>query len=161
MIFEKAVAADETDQIFGAKDDDGDYAIHKAALCGNPTCLDWIIGKWKEAGEDLDIDEPDHSGVTPLYLVCYKGYLGADSAVANRPMTKQKRIECVNILINAGADVNFMTPKLGMTPLHWAAYQGDSEMIQLLLDKGAKQNMTINGNTPVDIAGFMKHQECI
>ena len=54
-----------------------------------------------------------------------------------------------------------MTPKLGMTPLHWAAYQGDSEMIQLLLDKGAKQNMTINGNTPVDIAGFMKHQECI
>ena len=29
---------------------------------------------------------------------------------------------CVKILLNEGADVNFATKKLNMTPLHWAAY---------------------------------------
>ena len=48
-----------------------------------------------------------------------------------------------------------------MTPLHWAAYQGDSDMVQLLLDSGARQYQTILGNTPVDIAGFCKNTEVV
>ena len=67
----------------------------------------------------------------------------------------------MNLLIAAGANINYMTPKLRMTPLHWAAYQGDSEMVEVLLQKGAIQMMTLMGNTPVDIAGFMKNEDVI
>ncbi len=45
----------------------------------------------------------------------------------------QKRMECVRILLEMNANVNFRTPKLGMTPLHWASYQGDAMMVNLLL----------------------------
>ena len=41
-----------------------------------------------------------------------------------------------------------------MTPLHWAAYQSDEQMVELLLAKGAKMVETKLGDTPVDMAGF-------
>ena len=68
-----------------------------------------------------------------------------------------KRLECAKILINRGADINFMTPKLRMTPLHWASYQNDGDMVKFLLERGAHSFKTILGNTPVDIAGFCKN----
>ena len=57
-------------------------------MYGNPTCLQWIIDKWSEAGLGIDIDTPDHNGYTPLYLVCYKGYLGAEGIAGNSPLIK-------------------------------------------------------------------------
>ena len=36
-----------------------------------------------------------------------------------------------------GANINYVTPKLRMTPLHWAAYHGDPLLVQMLLDKDA------------------------
>ena len=107
--------------------------IHKATIHGNPTCLTWIINKWQECGQELDIDAPDHNGYTPLYLVCYKGFLGAEGVAGNSPEVKEKRMQCVKILLAAGANINFMTKKLWMTALHWAAYQGDAEMVELFL----------------------------
>lgn len=94
-IFEKAQAAGCLDQIFEAKDDEGNKPIHKATLHGNPTCLQWIIEKWTETGQSLDIDELDNNGYTPLYLVCFKGYLGAEGVTGNTPEIKKKRMECV------------------------------------------------------------------
>ena len=67
----------------------------------------------------------------------------------------------MKILLAAGANINYMTPKLRMTPLHWAAYQGDAAMVQLLLENDAIQHMTSQGNTPVDIAGFMGHKDIV
>ena len=68
---------------------------------------------------------------------------------------------CVKTLVLNNANVNFKTPKLGMTRLHWAAYQGDGMMVKLLLDQGAIQQITAMGNTPVDIAGFCGHAEVV
>ena len=130
-------------------------------MYGNPTCLKWVIDKWNETNTKLDIDALDHNGYTPLYLVCYRGFLGAEGVAGTSPEVKKKRIECVRILIGAGANINYMTPKLKMTPLHWAAYQGDAAMVQVLLDNNACQHMTTQGNTPVDIAGFMGHREIV
>lgn len=76
-ILADARAAGQLDQIFKAHDEDGDLAIHKAAINGNPTCIEWIIQTWKENGIELNIDEKDHNGRSPLFLVCYKGYVGA------------------------------------------------------------------------------------
>lgn len=128
---------------------------------GNPTVLQWIIDKWEEEKRPLDINTPDHQGYTPLYLVCYKGFLGAEGIMGSSPEVKRKRIECAKILLKAEADVNYKTPKLRMTPLHWAAYQGDSEMVELLMSHGAIQTQTILGNTPIDIAGFCNNAEVV
>ena len=159
-VYDKAVADGAQEQIFNAKDDEGDLPLHKAAMHGNPTCLDWIFKKWDEQGIPLDADTQDHNGYSPLYLVCYKGFLGAETQ-AFSPDTKMKRLECIEILLNRGANVNFTTPLLGMTPLHWAAYQGDSDICELLLKNGALQILTKHDKTPVDIAGFCGHGDVV
>ena len=51
-LLDKIYAAAEqdgaTDQIFEAKDDDGNHPLHKAAMYGNPTCVKWIVEKWAQ-----------------------------------------------------------------------------------------------------------------
>ena len=72
-----------------------------------------------------------------------------------------KRRECVEILLKRGANVNHVTYKLQMTPLHWAAYQADPMLVQLLLDNGAEQNPNRYEMTPVDMAGYSGNTECV
>ena len=126
------------EQIFLAKDEDGDLPIHKSSYYGNPTCLQWIIDKWAACGVELDINAPDQRGFTPLYLVCWRGYLGATISSSNSPEIKEKRLACAKILIENGADIDFTSPKLRMTALHWAAFQGDADLAQLLLERGGE-----------------------
>lgn len=75
----------------------------------------------------------DNNGRSPLFLVCFKGYLGAEALAGKTEETQTKRMECAKILIDNGAQVNFTTSKIYMTPLHWAAYQSDEQMVSLLL----------------------------
>ena len=149
------------DQIFGAHDEDGDLPLHKAALNGNPTALEWVIETWKKSGIKLDIDEMDQNGRSALFLVCYKGYAGAEGIVSRTPETQKKRLACARILIKEGADVNFTTPKIGMTPMHWAAYQSDNEMVNMLLKQGARLVKTRLGDTPVDVAGYCGNEDTV
>ena len=160
-IYAQAERAGEVEQIFLAKDEDGDLPIHKSSYYGNPTCLQWIIDKWSACAIDLDINAPDQHGFTPLYLVCWRGYLGTEALKSNSLETKEKRLECAKILINHGANINFKSPKLRMTALHWAAFQGDADLTMLLLNKGEEQHANIYGYYPVDMAGFSKHTEVV
>ena len=74
-IYEKACMYGFEDQIFQARDRiNNEHAIHKAAMHGNPTVLEWIIKKWKEAGICLNIDEKNEQSYTPLFLACQKGF---------------------------------------------------------------------------------------
>ena len=128
--------------------------IHRASENGNPACIRWILETWASKEIELDIDAVDHNGYSPLYLVCYKGYNGADGLVGMTPEMMANRLECAKLLIQRNANVNFQTEMLGMTPLHWAAFQGDAEMTKLLIENGARTILSNVGNTPVDIAGF-------
>ena len=40
-------------------------------------------------------------------------------------------------MLDKGSLTNFRTQLLGMTPLHWAAYNGDEEIVEELLKNGA------------------------
>ena len=41
-----------------------------------------------------------------------------------------------------------------MTPLHWAAYHGDPNLVKLFCERGALQTASDHGHRPVDIAGY-------
>lgn len=55
---------------------------------------------------------------------------------------------CFQLLLNHGADVNATTGG-GATPLHRAAYQGHKEVVETLLDAGARPDMQVTSGTEV------------
>jgi ankyrin repeat protein len=60
------------------------------------------------------------------------------SALADRIQAGDRRAALA--MIDGGADVNRAQPD-GTTPLHWAAYRVDQELVQKLLKKGAKADV--------------------
>ena len=67
-------------------------------------------------------DEPPGRGITPLHRAVYK---------------KEGDLQLVRALLEAGADVNARS-STGQTPLFLAKQWGRAEVVQLLLDYGAK-----------------------
>ena len=52
--------------------------------------------------------------------------------------------------------------KASFTPLHEGAYNGNKEIVELLITSGADVNaMKIDGMTPVDMATFSNHNEIV
>ena len=66
--------------------------------------------------------------------VCLRGYLGSEAMAGSSLLTKQKRLEVVKILVENGADVNIRGKIIGMTPLHWASYNDDPQVVKYLLE---------------------------
>nr|XP_015913874.2 uncharacterized protein LOC107444287 [Parasteatoda tepidariorum] len=67
--------------------------------------------------------------------------------------------DIVTILLNHGADVNFVF-KPNCSPLHLAVFYGHSDIIKLLLARGADFNKLNSDNRrPVDLAVFLGHLE--
>ncbi len=69
--------------------------------------------------------------------------------------------EILRLLIDAGADVNAVNPRNGLTPLHRAIESGPG-VVKLLLDAGANPRVSdIDGRTPLDVAREIEHREMI
>lgn len=67
--------------------------------------------------------------------------------------TKQRHKAAIRLLIEKGASVNSDRYFASYTPLHWAVRSGDSEIVELLLDKGAKMSdETWEGLSPFYLA---------
>ena len=90
-------------------------------------------------------DKPNIRGVTPLWRV-----------------SKSRHKETVQVLLTTSAvDANAWSGAR-RTPLFWAAVNGNSKVVQLLLDHGAKQNYTDeDGRSPLSIAQFYCQAEAI
>ncbi|KAJ5610667.1 hypothetical protein N7510_007386 [Penicillium lagena] len=65
-------------------------------------------------------------------------------------------------LLEQGANINAQDNALGVSPLHCAAYQGNDEMTQFLLDNGANANATnVQGRTALHFATQNGHRKCM
>ena len=77
-------------------DDDGDRPLHIAAEFGNSEVVQWILEH-----EELraDVNAKNGNALTPLFLVCLKGYVGAEGIGNKTDSVKTKRLEIVRMLI--------------------------------------------------------------
>ncbi|XP_065335555.1 ankyrin repeat family A protein 2 [Cloeon dipterum] len=94
--------------------------------------------------EEVDIDEVDTSGLTPLHWACFYGQLPT-----------------VQLLLQKGASIN-KEGKEGETALHLAAANGHHDTLKALLSKGADiDHVDENSNTALMYAAFGDHPHCV
>jgi ankyrin repeat protein len=75
-----------------------------------------------------------------LVGACQRGQKNAiGTALSDNEISivKRDRLAIVQLLVEAGANVNFTVQPIKMTALHWAAFNGDSATCAYLLDVGA------------------------
>ena len=123
-----------------------------------------VLAALLDAG--LDADAVDERGVHVLTAAAGGGREDAELADAALPAARQKSARdvakpplgrpsrssraCVRALLAAGADADARTSRLGWKPLMAAAKSGDGEIVEMLIDAGARVNQTYhNGKTPL------------
>lgn len=114
--------------------------LHAAAVNGEKQALSRLI-----AGSGLgDLDVGDQFGRSPL-MYCVL----AD------------RLECAELLLKAGAQVNFRD-RGGRTALHWAAHKGNYRLMKVLLSRGADCREKDNeGQTALHLCTRHKLPKCM
>uniref|UniRef100_A0A0R3SGW6 ANK_REP_REGION domain-containing protein n=1 Tax=Hymenolepis diminuta TaxID=6216 RepID=A0A0R3SGW6_HYMDI len=115
------------------KANNGVTPMHLAALEDHVTVAQQLV---QEGAKVTDVTQ---AGYTPLHTACYAG-----------------RLNMARFLIAlSSSDINAKTCS-GFTPLHLAAQQGHSDIVYLLLERGADPNAkNKQGLTPAEIA---RHQ---
>ena len=93
--------------------------------------------------QGVDPEDPDDGGVPPLLLAC-------DFGIGDEKPTPG-HIECVELLLDAGASPHWGAWEGEPTPLHLACIGGPGavEMVCLLLDAGADVNAESDKSTPL------------
>ena len=143
--------------------------LQVSAQCGNSDAVQILLDK----GADPDKAELDEYG--PLHMAALMGYkdvvkmlldAGAnpnkEAGEGNTALLVAAEKECkevAKVLLEGGADPNVAQVDNGRwTALHHAAYEGDIEMVQLLVDYGADPDAEDeNGETALHFARDMEH----
>jgi ankyrin repeat protein len=95
-------------------------------------------------------------GIVAITIVLSAGVDAADSPIADAAARGDR--EAVKALLKKAADVNAAQGD-GMTALHWAAMNGDSELTQMLIVAGANVRATtrLGAYTPLYLASQQGH----
>jgi len=129
----------------------GDTPLHEAARAGNAE----IVNLLAELG--ATINQRNEHGQTPLHVAVALGRTEAVSALLNRILAGQARVD----IINQG-------DRYGNTPLHEAARAGNVEIVRALIDSLPEGHRVaiINhgnnrGNTPLHVAVALGRTEAV
>jgi uncharacterized protein len=126
----------------------GGSGSNDAGSTAGPRAAD-IVRLLLEAGADQFLTTND--GTTPFMVAAGLGRatFTPGRARANRSESAE---DAVKILLDAGADINAVN-EADFTALHGAAYRGLNEVVQLLVERGAKINARdYRGRTPYRLA---------
>ena len=122
--------------------DDGFHPLGLAAFFKRPEVVDLLLAR----GADPAPPSRNQQAFTALH-----------SAAAGDAGARDMSI--VRALVEAGAPVNALSGS-GTTPLHTAAFLGDTEVVELLLSRGADPRIpSKDGKTPIDLASAQGHPE--
>ena len=117
---------------------DGFTALHLACFFGQPECARLLI----EAGANANAESRNAAKLKPI-----------NSAAARRNR------EAMEALLDHGADIEAAQAG-GYTALHSAAHNGDTELVKLLLKRGATPDPKADdGKTPPQMAEEAGHHE--
>ena len=128
------------------------------------------------ADKDVQIDSPNSSAVTALFLAAKEGHdeclrlllkagacvngIGVQNALS--PLwvaTHAGHKNCVERLVAAGANLNTKFPE---TPLYIAAREGKADCLKILIEAGSCVNVRNNrGQNPLHIACSEVHESCV
>ena len=124
-------------------------------------------GSWRRVNELLRahpelVRARGTNGNTLLNLACSLLPCASPSGLGNlvTSLLGGDRLGPVRLLLAAGSDPNERNDR-GWTPLHQAAYRNDVEMVDLLLEAGARHDFEAHGagGTPLAVALFWGHRE--
>ncbi len=118
----------------------GNTKLHIAAQKGDLASTKKLL----EAGANVNLT--NNNGATPLHLAACKN------------------VECVELLIHAGADIKKIDLLWGWTPLHWAVCFGKTDCLKLLITAGSninKRAKKCNGYTPLCLAASISNWRSI
>lgn len=117
------------------------------------------------------VDLPNWMGITPLMVAAGLGR--TEEPTRGRWQTEEQAIETLQILLDAGADINHLAkqykgrwahmedereffkdiPEDGQTALHGAAKLGRNQVVEFLVENGARMQVPdVNGRTALDFA---------
>lgn len=135
-----------------ARDNNGSTAVGKVAGFGKPG----ILARLLDAGADANnVDEAECSvlyltagGPSNDKLVAPEGGL---SGIKQADLgSREDYLECAKLLIKHGAKVNGSTSGKNRLPLYYASSTGFKEMVDLLLENGAKVDIEARArHTPI------------
>jgi ankyrin repeat protein len=122
----------------------GTTPMLRAAKAGDSEAMRALLAK----GGDPKI--PTKAGITPLMAAAGLGTKEEDTTA--RKKTEAEAIASLKLCLDAGADVNVVDNQ-GETALHGAAQKGLDQVVQFLVDRGAKLDIKDKkGHTPLDAA---------
>ncbi len=122
----------------------GTTPMLRAAKAGDVEAIGVLLAK----GGDAKI--PTKFGITPIMAAAGLGSKEEDTT--GRKKTEAEAIASIKLCLDAGADVNAVNNQ-GDTALHGAAQKGYDQVVQFLVDHGAKLDIKDKrGHTPLDAA---------
>jgi ankyrin repeat protein len=144
----------------------GASALHPAARYGHASLVEWLVAR----GAAVDLQDEFHH--TPLRhaveadsvnvaraLVALGANVIASDDCGYRPVHLTTSREMLELLLNAGADVN---DSGGWSwPLAHACGVADASLVQFLLERGAQPDLTSSGETALFSAVSSDSLECV
>lgn len=157
----------------------------EAAACGKEAAIGLLIRK--SAGQravallhggshqrPVVAEAPDASGTTPLMVAAEHGHVAvvrhlirskvpleardAQGRTALRRAAATQQSETVQVLLEAGAEVDAACTVNGWSSLHQAAYKGNAAILEILLHAGAAQDLSAaDGRVASDLAREAGH----